>query len=160
MKLLQIFSGLWIMTATLMVMSSMMIWIKFDDLNAAQHDSPDDEDSSDNDRDVEIDIQRPSRKVLTKKRLVNSIDKSLDENCYDPHDFGVAEDLASEKVLETFLDPKKNPNTKKIFCTIRKLSNACRQKACDVLPRTPLPSKLFPLASGIVSSSMHLRFYF
>ena len=48
------------MTATLMVMSSMMIWIKFDDLNAAQHDSPDDEDYSDNDRDVEIDIQRPS----------------------------------------------------------------------------------------------------
>ena len=81
--------------------------------------------------------------------MVNSTDKSLYENCYDPHDFGVAEDLAFKKVLETFLDPKKNTNTKKIFWTIKKLPNAYRQRACDVLPRTPLPSKLLPLASGI-----------
>ena len=60
-----------------------------DDLNAAQQDSSDDEDSPGSDGDVEIGIQRPHQKILTKKRLVNSIDKYLDENCYDPHDFGV-----------------------------------------------------------------------
>ena len=87
------------------------------DLNAAQQDSSDDEYSSDSDGDVEIDIQRPSQKILTKKWLVNSTDKSLDKNCYDPHDFDVAEDLAREKVLEAFLGPKKNPNTKKILWT-------------------------------------------
>ena len=88
-----------------------------DDLNTAQQDSSDDEYSSDSDGDVEIDIQRPSQKILTKKWLVNSTDKSLDKNCYDPHDFGVAKDLASEKVLEAFLGPKKNPNNKKILWT-------------------------------------------
>ena len=46
--------------------------------------------------DAEIDIQRPAQNILAKKWLINSIDKSLDENCYDPHDFGVAEDLSSE----------------------------------------------------------------
>ena len=46
--------------------------------------------------DAEIDIQRPSQNIFPKKWLINSIDKSLDKNCYDPHDFGVAEDLASE----------------------------------------------------------------
>ena len=69
-----------------------------DDLNAAEEDSSHDKYSSDSDRLVEIDIQKLLGKILTKKRLVNSIFKSLGENCYDPHDFGVAEDLASEKV--------------------------------------------------------------
>ena len=46
--------------------------------------------------DAEIGIQRPAQNILAKKWLINSIDKSLDENCYDPHDFGVAEDLSSE----------------------------------------------------------------
>ena len=88
-----------------------------DDLNAVQQDSSDDEYSSDSDGDVEIDIQRPSQKISTKKWLVNSTNKSLDKNYYDPHDFDVAEDLAIEKVLEAFLGPKKNPNTKKILWT-------------------------------------------
>ena len=120
-----------------------------DDLNAAQQDSSDAEDSSDSDGDVEIDIQRLPQKILTRKRLINSIDKSLDENYRDPHDFGVAEDLASEKFLETFLGPKKNPNTKKIFWTNKKPPNVSRQRACDVLPRTPQTSALLPLPSGI-----------
>ena len=46
--------------------------------------------------DAEIDIQRPAQNILAKKWLINSIDKSLDENCYDRHDFGVAEDVSSE----------------------------------------------------------------
>ena len=83
--------------------------------------------------------------------MVNSIDKSLDENCYDPHEFGVAEDLASEKVLEAFLGPKKNPSPKKIFWTNKRPPNVYCQRACDVLPCTPRPSKVFPLVSGIDS---------
>ena len=122
-----------------------------DDLHAAQQDSSDDEDSSGSDGDVEFDIQRPPRKILTKKWLVNSVDKSLDEHYYDPHDFGVAEDLASEKVLEAFLGPKKNRNIKKIFWTNKKPPNGGRQRACDVLPRTTQPSTLLPVASGIDS---------
>ena len=119
-----------------------------DDLNAAREDSSYDEDFCGSGGDVEIDIQRPPRKILTKKRLVSSIDNSLDGNCYDPHDFGVAEDLA-----RAFLGPKKNPNTKNIFWTNKKPSNAGRQRACDVLPRTPQPSALLPFASGIDSIS-------
>ena len=46
--------------------------------------------------DAEIGIQRPAQNILAKKWLINSIYKSLDENCYDPHDFGVVEDLSSE----------------------------------------------------------------
>ena len=46
--------------------------------------------------DAEICIQRPAQNILAKKWLINSIYKSLDENCYDPHDFGVVEDLSSE----------------------------------------------------------------
>ena len=124
-----------------------------DDLNAAQEDSSYDEDLCGSDGDVEIDIQRPPQKILTKKRLVSSIDNSLDENCYDPHDFGVAEDLAREKVLGAFLGPKKNPNTKNIFWANKKPPYAGRQRACDVLPRTTQPSTLLPFASGIDSMS-------
>ena len=131
-----------------------------DDLNPAQQDRSDDEDSSDSDGDVEIDIQKLLGKILTKKRLVSSIDKSLDENCYDRHDFGVAEDLPSEKVLQVFLSPKKKYNTKKIFCTNKKLPNASRQRACDVLPRTPQPLTLLPLASGIDSSNDAFKILF
>ena len=58
---------------------------------------------------VEFDIQWLPQKILLKKRLVNSIDKSLDEIFYDLHDFGdfVAENLASEKVIVAFLGQKK-----------------------------------------------------
>ena len=97
-----------------------------DDLNATQKNNSDDEDSSGTDGDVEIDIQRPPRKILTNKRLVNSIGKYLDENCYDLQDFGAAENLAIEKVLEVFLGPTKNSNTKKIFWTNKKPPNAGR----------------------------------
>ena len=122
-----------------------------DDLNAAQQNSSDDEDSSDSDEDVEIDVQKPHGKILTKKRLVNSVDKSLDESCYDPHDFDVAEDFASEKVLEAYLGPKKNSNTKKTFSTYKKPPNAGRQRACDVLSRIPQPWTPLTLTSGIDS---------
>ena len=84
----------------------------------------------------------------------------MDENCYDPDDFGVAEDLTSEKVLEAFLSPKKNPNTKKIFWTNKTLPNVGRQRACDVLPRTPQPLTLLPLAPGIDSINDAFQIFF
>ena len=108
-----------------------------EDLNAAQQDSFNDEDSCDSVGDLEIDIQKPHGKILTRKRLVKSIHKSLDKSCYDPHDFGNADDLASEKVLEAFLGPKKNLNTNKIFRANKRPPNDGCQRACDVLPHTP-----------------------
>ena len=127
-----------------------------DDLNAAQQDSSDDEYSFDNDGDVEMDIQRPSQK----KWLINSTDKSLDKNCYDPHDFGVAEDLASEKRLEVFLGPKKNSNTKKIFgqtniCPMPVLKD--HAMSCHVLLNH---QHFFLLLLTSIPSMMHLKFYF
>ena len=35
--------------------------------------------------------ERPPRKMLTAKRLVNSIDKSLDETCHNKHNVGMVE---------------------------------------------------------------------
>ena len=122
-----------------------------DDLNAAQQDSSDDEDSPGSDGDVEIGIQRPHQKILTKKRLVNSIDKSLDENCYYPHDFGVP---------ETFVGLKKNPNTKKIFWTNKNPPNASCQRACDVLPLISQLLTLLPLVSGFNSINDALQILF
>ena len=110
-----------------------------DDLNAAKQNGSDDEDSS---------VSEAS-KDIEREVVVNSIDKSLDENCYDPHDFGVAEDLASEKVLKGFLGPKKNPNTKKNFWANKKPPNAGRQGVRD--SRTPQPLARLPLASDINS---------
>lgn len=83
--------------------------------------------------------------ILTKTRLVNSINKSLN----------ILMILLSLKILqkasEAFLGPKKNPNTKKIFWTNKKPPNADRKRACDVLASTPQPSTLLPFASGIDS---------
>lgn len=83
-----------------------------DDLNEVLGDNSNlplenyfDTDESDND---ENQVQRPPRKQLTAKRLVNSIDKSLDETCYDRNDFGLVDDENDATVLTGYLGPKKN----------------------------------------------------
>ena len=47
------------------------------------------------------------------KRLVNSLEKSLNLSCYDSHDFGTTDSITDEKVLLGYLGPKKNPKTQK-----------------------------------------------
>lgn len=81
--------------------------------------------------------------------MVKSINKSPDENCYEPHDFAVVEDPKNETDLTGFLGPKKNLKTKKIFWMNKKPQNAGHQRACHILPRSPKPSTLLSLASGI-----------
>ena len=92
---------------------------------------------------------RPPRKILTYKRLANSIDKSLDENFYDPDDFAVVEDPKNETVLTGLLGPKKNPKTKKIFWTNKKPQNAKRLRPYGFLSQSPKPSTILSLASRI-----------
>jgi len=93
-----------------------------DDIAAAQQDT---DDSISSDEEPEND--RPPRKILTRKRLVNSIDKALDPNCFDPHNFGNVEDADNERVLEGFLGPKKKASTKKILWTNKHPTNVGRQ---------------------------------
>ena len=125
-----------------------------DDPNAAQRDSSDDEDSSDSDGDVQIDIQRPFRKILTKKQSLD--DKSLDENCYDPHDFGVAEDLAREKF---FFVQRKTPIPRKSFGQTKSRSMPTIKEhamSCHVLLNH---RQFFILLLVSIPLTMHLKFY-
>ena len=128
------------------------------DINVAQEESDDGNSSDRDDGDPEDSSQRPPRKILTYKRLVNSIDKSLDENCYDPHDFAVVENPKNETVLTGFSGSKKNPKTKKIFWTNKKPQNAGRQRACDILPRSPKPSTLLSLGIDTIVDAFHMLF--
>lgn len=80
--------------------------------------------------------------------MVNSIDSSLNENCYDAHDFRLVENDNDETTLTGYLGPKTNPNTQKIFWTNKNPQNTGRQKSCDILPTTPKPTTILPLASG------------
>ena len=116
-----------------------------------------DTDESDND---ENQVQRPPRKQLTAKRLVNSIDKSLDETCYDRHDFGLVDDENDATVLTGYLCPKKNPRTEKIFWTNKAPNNTGRLRSYDILPRAPAPATLLAPASDIdsIADAFHCLF--
>ena len=103
----------------------------YDDRNADDEDSGDDDEdevedkcSSDNDQ-LQPQPQpqpgnQPPRKLLTYNRLVKSIDKSLDPNCFDPLDFGIIDAEEHETVLKGYLSPKKNPATETIFWSNKK----------------------------------------
>ena len=127
-----------------------------DDLNAAQLDSFDNEDSPESDSDVEIAIKKPHGKILTKKRLVNSIEKSLNENCYDPHDFGVAENLASEMFYNLLLVQRKTPIPRKSFGQTKSRPMPV-VKEHDSLPHTPQPSTFLLIALVSIPSTTHLK---
>ena len=126
----------------------------------AQEESDDDSSSDSDDRYPEDSNQIPPQKILTYKWSVNSINKSLDENCYDPHDFAVVEDPKNETVLTGFLGPKKNTKTKKICSRSKKPQNARCQRASNILPHNPKPSTLLLLASGIdtMVDTFHMLF--
>ena len=88
-------------------------------MKAVQEEDNDNE-TVDSVRDPVIEPNHPPRKILTKNRLINSIDKSLDENLYDFHDFGLVDDASKEEVLVSYLGPKSDKNTKKIYWTNKK----------------------------------------
>ena len=133
-----------------------------DDINNdVRHDKSDDDNSFDSDDgDPEDYNQRSPRKILIYKRLVNFMDKSLDDNCYNPHDLAVVEDTQNEMVLTGFLGPKKNPKTENISWTKKTPQNASHQRACDISPRSPKPSTLLLLTSGIhtIADAFHALF--
>ena len=89
--------------------------------------------------------------MLTYNRLVNLINKSLDPNCFDPHEFSTVDDEEHETVLTGYLGPKKNPGTETILWSNKKPERVGRQRSCDILPRSPQPSTLLPPGSGIES---------
>lgn len=69
------------------------------------------ENAADDEPEQDRDDQRPHPKLRTRVRLVNSIEKSLDPNCYDKHDFGLVDDKKKAEVLTGYLGPKTNPKT-------------------------------------------------
>ena len=75
--------------------------------------------------------------------MVNSIDKSLDENLYDFHNFGLVHEEGdkNKKELTAFLGPKSDRNTKKITWT-NKIPDSVldgRQRAADIPTPNPRP---------------------
>ena len=129
-----------------------------DDRNAADEDSGDDDEVEDKSSSDDDQPQphpqpgnRPPRKMLTYNRLVNLIDKSLDPNCFDPHEFSTVDDEEHETVLTGYLVLKKNPGIETILWTNKKRERVGRQRSCNILPRSPQPSTLLPPASGIES---------
>lgn len=129
--------------------------VENDDESAAN-----DSDADDSDSDSDNDIERPPPKLLTRKRLVNSIDKSLDETCYEKHNFGMVEDKDKATVLTGYLGPKKKPTTRKIFWTNAMPNTVGQHRSCDVLPRAPNPLTLLPIASDIdsITDAFHVLF--
>ena len=92
-------------------------------------------------------------KDIDKEAVGQLIQKSLDKNCYDFNYFGFAKDLGSEKALEAFLSPKKNPNTKKNF---GKTKNRPISSCYAFLNH----QHLFLLLLVSIPSAMHFKFYF
>ena len=140
-----------------------------DDRNAADEDSGDDDEDEVEDKSSSDDDQpqpqpqpgnRPPRKMLTYNRLVNSVNKLLDPNCFDPHDFGTDDDEEHETVLTGYLGPKKNSATETVLWSNKKPEKVGRQRNCDILPRSSHPSTLLPPASGIESirDAFHVLF--
>ena len=62
--------------------------------------------------------------MLTYNCLVNSIDKSPDPNCFDPHDFRTVDDEEYYTVLTGSLGRKKNPATETILWSNKKPARA------------------------------------
>ena len=140
-----------------------------DDRNAGDEDSGDYDEDEVEDKSSSDDDQpqpqsqpgnRPPRKMLTYNRLVNSIDKSLDRNCFDPHDFSTADHEEHETVLTGYLGPKENPATEIILWSNKNPERVDRQRNCDILPCSPQRSTLLPPASGIESirDAFHVLF--
>jgi len=73
--------------------------------------------------------QRRPKKILTANRLVNSIDKALDLDSYDPLDLPDA----NSETLTGYLGPKSKATTEKIFWTNEPYTHVGRQRACDVI---------------------------
>ena len=121
---------------------------------AAQDDSSDD-DNIPEPIQVPEENNRPPRKILTKNRLVNSIDKSLDETLYDHHDFGLVhnDNDNNKKELTAYLGPKSDKNTKKIIWTNKIPQRVLdgRQRACDIIPSSPPVSSLIKPVADLES---------
>ena len=140
-----------------------------DDRIAAEENSGDDnedevEGKSSSDDDQSQPQPQPGnqlpRRMLTCNSLVNSINKLLDPNCFDPHDFGTVDDEEHETVLTGYLGPKKNPSTEIILWSNKKPEKVGGQRSCDILPRSPQPSTLLLPAFGIgsITDAFHVLF--
>ena len=121
-----------------------------DDRGAADEDCGDDDEdeveeksSSDDDKPQPQPQlgNRPPQKMLTYNRLVNSIDKSLDPNCFYPHDFATVDDEEHETVLTAYLGPKKILRRKQFYGQTKSWKDSVGKEAATfcrgVLNRQP-----------------------
>ena len=111
-----------------------------DHRNADDDDSGDDdedevEDKSSSDDDQPQPGNQLPRKMLTYNCLVNSIDKLLDPNYFDLHDFSV-DDEEHETILTGYLGTKKNPATETILWSKKKLERVSQQRSYNILPQS------------------------
>ena len=111
-------------------------------------DDDDDDDDSSSDLyesdivqcdDEHVKVRRPSKKLLTKNRLVHDIESSLNEECYN--DIHFINGKGQWETLTGYLGPTANKNTKSITWT-SDFPTKGRQRACDIHigdnPGTPL----------------------
>ena len=99
-------------------------------------------------------------KDIEKEAVGQLNQKSLDKNCYDFHYFGFAKDLGSEKALEAFLSPKKNPNTKKNFGKTKNHPTSVVKEHVMSWHAFLNHQHLFLLLLVSIPSAMHFKFYF
>ena len=80
--------------------------------------------------DEDVEVRRPSRKLLTKNRLVHDIDSSLNEESYD--DIHFINGKGQWETLTGYLGPKTNKNTKTVTWT-SDFPTQGSQRACDII---------------------------
>ena len=97
--------------------------------------SSDGNENDDEDEPYEKRKSEYSKKILTSKRLVNSIDASLEPTNYNfiPLPWKFEPDRTEEEVLLGYLGPKSNPNTQKIFWTSTPPTSVGRQSATNII---------------------------
>ena len=104
-----------------------------------------------------VKVRRPSRKLLTKNRLVHDINSSLNEECYD--DIHFINRKGQWEKLTGYLGPKTNKNTKAISWT-SDFPTQGRQRACDIINIGDNPGTLLGAARNIDTIENKLNFLF
>ena len=80
--------------------------------------------------DEDVEIRKPSRKLLKKNRLIHDIHSSLNEECYN--DIHFINGKGQWQTLTGYLGPNTNKNTNTITWTID-FPTQTRRRACDII---------------------------
>ena len=96
--------------------------------------------------DEDVEVRRPSRKPLTKNRLVRNIGSSLNEECYD--DIHFVNGKGQWEMLTGYLGPKTNKNTRTATWTSH-FPTQGSQRACDIINIGDNPGTVLGAARNI-----------